>query len=107
VSKAKTRIYVVGGSGGLSLIRAYSSVQARSFVAEQAFSVEVASQDMLVELLSGGHKVVDAAKPETADAFEPQCKTPCPEERLAPMVEAADESVLGPDFRSTHVTEVA
>lgn len=70
--KAKTRIYLVGGQGGLSLIRAYSSTQARSFVAEKAFSVEVASQETLIQTLGMGVKVVDAAKPETADAFESQ-----------------------------------
>lgn len=75
------------------MIRAYSSTQARSFVAEKAFSVEVASQETLIQTLGMGVKVVDAAKPETADAFDGgQCGTPCPEEKPQTAVDNIDRA---------------
>ena len=53
-----TRIYLVKSSGGeVRLVKASVPSQAITHVAKQSFSARIATQDDLVEALSGGAKV--------------------------------------------------
>ena len=54
------RIYHVKSKHGDQLVRAHTPSAAVRKASEGHFSAEVASQDTLVELLSKGHKVLDA-----------------------------------------------
>lgn len=108
--KAKKRIYAVidKSSSSLILVRAYSSTQARSFIAAREFGVAVATTETVYNHVKQGGDIVDAAQPETADAFEPQCGTPCPEEKPVTDAEISElrQSVLADDRRPP-INEVA
>jgi hypothetical protein len=52
-----TRIYIVTGPTGTSLVKASAPSQAITHVAKSAFDVRVASQDDLVDAVSNGVKV--------------------------------------------------
>lgn len=58
----KTRIYVVGGSGLAAprLVKAATQAQAFAHVVDPLFTIEIAPQDALVELLAKGVQVETA-----------------------------------------------
>lgn len=58
------RIYLVAGK---RLVRAHTRAGARNFVAQDTISVELASQESLVTMLSKG-AAVEEALPEQAEA---------------------------------------
>lgn len=60
------RIYLVAGK---RLVRAHTRAGARNFVAQDTISVELASQESLVTMLSKG-AAVEEALPEQADLIE-------------------------------------
>lgn len=59
MANTPTRIYRVteNGSGAVRLIRGTTKAGVRAFAARDAFTVEVASQDDLVNLVAQGKKV--------------------------------------------------
>lgn len=67
-----TRIYLVTDieSNKHRLIRAGNQAQAIKYAAQTRFDIEVAGQDDLVKLLTGGVPVELAGGPATADMFE-------------------------------------
>jgi hypothetical protein len=61
----ETRVYVVSGAGRTRLVRAINQAQALRFVASDVFTVAVAKQDQLIELVGDGTKV-EIAKDEAS-----------------------------------------
>jgi len=61
-----TRVYVVTDreTGVKRLIRAGHQAQAIRHAAQEQFDVAVASQDALIELITGGHAIEDASRSE-------------------------------------------
>lgn len=64
-----TRIYVVTDTetNKHRLIRAGNQAQAIKYAAQTRFDIEVAGQDVLVRLLTGGTAIELAGAPATAD----------------------------------------
>lgn len=60
---SETRVYSVTGAGKTRLVRAAHQAQALRHVASDVFTVAVASQDALIELVGDGIKV-EVAKAE-------------------------------------------
>ena len=58
------RIYLVGTPSGARLVRASARSQALSHVAHAQFTIKVASQDDLVQALTGGVKVENYRNPD-------------------------------------------
>jgi hypothetical protein len=67
-----TRIYVVTDieTSRHRLIRASNQAQAIKYAAQTRFDIEVAGQDDLVNLLTGGIPIELAGGPATMDMFE-------------------------------------
>lgn len=91
MAKAKTRIYAVTDrtNDSVMLVRAYSPSQARSYVAEKEFSVEVAGTELCIKHIKDGYDVHDAAKPETAELFNPDTKLEVVEANITNITEVA------------------
>jgi hypothetical protein len=72
-----TRIYLVTDieTNKHRLIRAGNQAQAIKYAAQTRFDIEVAGQDDLVSLLTGGVPVELAGGPATADMFEDVMKS--------------------------------
>lgn len=58
------RIYMVGTPTGTRLVKASARSQALSHVAQSQFTIRVASQDDLVQALTGGVKVENYRNPD-------------------------------------------
>ena len=58
------RIYLIGSSRGVRLVRANTRAQALNHVAAREFNVRVASQDDLVKYLAEGQAVETAISPD-------------------------------------------
>lgn len=71
MANTPTRIYRVteNGSGAVRLIRGVTKAGVRAFAARDAFTVEVASQDDLVNLVANGAKVEETS-PEQIDLID-------------------------------------
>lgn len=67
------RIYVVKGANtgqALHLVKAKSRAQALRYAASKGYTVDLASQDDLVELVSEGYKVEDGTKDPDQGALD-------------------------------------
>lgn len=58
---AQQRIYLAAHGDAKRLIRATSQANARNHIARNSITVAVASQDDIVALVSGGHKVEETS----------------------------------------------
>ena len=67
---SKQRIYLVKGPSDIHLVRAPSRITAGNFIASRVYTVELAEQDTIVDLMRKGHDVLDA-KVAQGELLEP------------------------------------